>query len=161
MPSNPITSLRSDTRRELAARLGRESHDGLALAENPQDNPICCLRIDRTVPCVSLVWKGYATSTQLRFVLESVLEMLSEFGLSKVLGDDTALAMINDEDRRWIAEDWMPRAHAAGLRAAASMRPRSYFGRLSLSTLLEQAPRQILLNSFDDLAEAQRWLTEL
>jgi thiamine monophosphate kinase len=68
------------------------------------------MSLDKSVPCIAITWKQYATSTQLRFVHENVLQMLMRQRVSKILGDDTALPTIHAEDRVWITEDWMPRA---------------------------------------------------
>jgi len=70
--------------------------------------------IDENIPAIVVLWKGYATGTQLRFVHENILDQLRKHGMSKVLGDDTGLPTIHAEDQSWIVENWMPRAIAAG-----------------------------------------------
>jgi len=128
------------------------------LAENLADNPICAVTVDASIPCIVLVWKRYATSAQLRFIQESALRLLRENALHKILGDDTALPTIHGDDRSWIAENWMPRAIAAGLRAVASKSPLAHFGRVSVDAVLSVAPAPLIWRSFDDMAAARRWL---
>jgi hypothetical protein len=99
--------------------LKKESGDSLKLLRDVKNSPICSISFDDTVPCISVVWKQYATSTQLRFVHETILHMLGKYRVSKVLGDDTALPTIHADDQTWITRNWMPRAIAAGLKAAA------------------------------------------
>ena len=53
-----------------------ESIDGIEVARNPQDNPICRLSYDESLGCIEVVWRKYATSAQLRFLHEVILEML-------------------------------------------------------------------------------------
>jgi hypothetical protein len=142
----------------LRRRIEAESNDSLRLLDNPLDNPICSLSLDQSVPCIAVIWKQYATSTQLRFIHEAILDLLQRHRITKILGDDSALPMIHAEDQSWITENWMPRAIVAGLRAAASKRSSSYFGKLSIANVRSGAPTGLTLRVFDDMAEARRWL---
>jgi hypothetical protein len=151
----------TESLKDLRSRLEKESSDSLKLLEDLNDNPICAVSLDETVPCIKVIWKQYATSTQLRFVHESIVHMLERHGINKVLGDDTALPTIHSEDQVWIAENWMPRAVSAGLRAAASKSPASYFCQISIETIQSVAPPELALRSFDDMSAARQWLKSL
>lgn len=142
----------------LRVRLEAESTDGLKLLESLKDNPICSISYDAQVPCIVVVWKRYATSTQLRFIHESIKDLLEAHGVTKILGDDTAIPTIHAADQAWIAENWMPRAIRAGLRAIASKSPTSYFGKLSISSIQAVAPGNLVFRSFDAMDDARRWL---
>lgn len=142
----------------LRLQLRTESNDGLSLTKDLRDNPICAVEVDQTVPCVTVVWKRYSTSTQLRFVHEYILRVLKSHRMKAVLGDDTALPTIHAEDQRWLIEDWLPRAHAAGLEAAASKRPHAYFGKLAISAVHTAAPAGVKLRSFETIEDARDWL---
>ena len=54
------------------------------------NNPICSIFLDGNVPCITVSWKRYATSTQYRYVHESLIPLLSKYQVSKILYDDTA-----------------------------------------------------------------------
>ncbi len=144
--------------RQLREQLRAESGDGAALIDNLKDNPVCTVDVDREVPCVSVVWKRYATSTQLRYVHEQLLAVLSGCGGMAVLGDDTSLPTIHAEDQRWIAEDWLPRARAAGLRLIANKKPQAHWGRLAIHAVQKLAPPGIEFRSFDEIEAARNWL---
>jgi hypothetical protein len=146
---------------QLRNRLQAESSDGLELLNNPTSNPICSVTLDDSVPCITVTWKQYATSTQLRFIHENLLQMLTRHRVSRILGDDTALPTIHAEDRVWITENWMPRARAAGLVAAASKRPDAYFGQLAVENVQSVAPTGVTLRSFDKLEDAREWLRKV
>jgi hypothetical protein len=146
---------------QLQRRLEVESGDSIKLSRDIEDNPICSISIEHSVPCVVVVWQQYATSTQVRFIHESVLRLLRERRIRKILGDDTGLATIYADDRRWIVENWMPRAVAAGLRAVASTSPKGYFGQLSVTNIRCGAPSDILFGTFDEIEEARRWLKDV
>lgn len=149
-----------ETRRlqQLRGCLLTGSTDGIALANNLADNPICSVSFDADVPCIVVKWKGYATSVQIRYVHECILSLLVKHKVDKILGDDTALRTIHAENQIWIAEDWMPRAMAAGLRAAAGKYSDWYFANVSIGNIRARAPAGLALRAFEDLAEARRWL---
>jgi hypothetical protein len=146
----------------LRILLEAETSDSIRLLENIKDNPICSVYIDQSVPCVVVSWRRYATSTQLRYIHETILHMLERHGATKVLGDDTSLPTIHEEDQRWIVENWIPRAIAAGLKVAASKKPASHFGRISVdnirAVIRSIAAENLLIRAFDDIDAARRWL---
>lgn len=153
-----IDSPQTDRLRLLRARLESESNDSLKLLKDFTDNPICSVSVDESVPCIVIIWKQYATSTQLRFIHESVLGLLEKHRVTKILGDDTLLPTIHTEDQTWITENWMPRAMAAGLRFACSKTPDSHFGKISVRSVQSVAPRGLVVRAFENLNEAKSWL---
>lgn len=158
MPENKRNREQSESLKELRGRLEAESNDGLKLLRNIKDNPICSLSFDNTIPCIVVTWKQYATSTQLRFIHENIILLLETHRASKILGLDTALPTIHNEDQTWIVENWMPRAIAAGLKATASKNPSSYFCKVSIDAIQAVRPAGLAFRSFDDTAEARQWL---
>jgi hypothetical protein len=131
-----------------------------ALLADLQDNPVCTVRFDPDVPCVTVIWKRPATSAQLRFVGERLVELIRQHKVAKMLGDDTALPSIDPEDQEWLADDWAPRAAAAGLKVAANKSPESYLGRLSVERF-KQRQRQLTIRSFEHFEQARRWLKDV
>ncbi|MEJ0069873.1 MAG: hypothetical protein WDO24_15430 [Pseudomonadota bacterium] len=142
----------------LRIELAAESADSRALVDDLQNNPVCSVSVEEAVPCVLVVWHRYATSAQLRFVHETIIELLTRHGLSKVLGDDTQLSALPAEDQRWIRDDWLPRAVAAGLKTAASKRSSHHFGQVALEALQTKLRGKLLINTFDDFQAARQWL---
>jgi hypothetical protein len=120
-------------------------------------NPVCSVLFDADLPCLTVIWKRQASSAQLRCLHERLIELLREYKVNKLLGDDTALPSIDPEDQVWIAQDWLPRAVAAGLKLAANKSPEAYFGRLAVETI--KASQSLLaMRSFEHFEEAPRWL---
>jgi hypothetical protein len=134
------------------------SGDGRALAENLEDNPICTVSCDPSVPCLVVRWKRYATSAQIRYIHECLIRLIKRHRVSKILGDDSDLVSIASIDQHWIVGDWMPRAMAAGLRAAASIKPRAHFGQASVNRILSFLPAGLAIQSFENWREARDWL---
>jgi hypothetical protein len=123
----------NDHVRALREKLRQDTRDSFQLLANFWDNPICSIIHDEAHHCVIVVWKQYATQIQLRYIHENLLTLICKHRVYKILGDDTALPAIPSEDRFWIIDDWFPRAVECGLRFAASKRPASHFGKLSVS----------------------------
>ncbi len=144
--------------RNLVRRLMTDSIDSAELVASPVDNPICAVQVDESIPCVTVVWKRYASSIQLRFVHEKILGLLRQHGLRAVLGDDKALPTLHPEDQRWILEDWLPRAKQAGLIAAASRRPVSHWAQIAIESLQAALSEHVEVQSFDDWGDARAWL---
>lgn len=158
MPIPPNQPEDDEALERLRKQLRAGSDDGLKLIRNLTDNPICALGVDESLSCVTVVWKRYATSTQLRFIHENILHLLKSRRLTGVLGDYTALPTIHAEDQRWIIEDWFPRAQATGLKAAASKWPVAYFGKRAVDAMQIAAPAGVELRSFEKLGDAREWL---
>ncbi len=148
----------SDHLRALRERLRQDTRDSFQLLSNFWDNPICTIIHDEARHCIMVVWKQYATQIQLRYIHENLLTLICKHRVDKILGDDTALLAIPSEDRFWIIDEWFPRAQQCGLRFAASKKPVSYFGKLSISQIQSAAPAGIECRSFEQLHEAKEWL---
>lgn len=143
---------------QLRAAVAAESYDGSQMVMNVADNPVCSILLNPTVPCLLLCWRKSATSLQLRFALEHVLEILEAARLDKIIGDDGGILSFSAADQEWIVRNWMPRAMRAGLRAIATAIPFSYSGRLALEPIHASVPAGLALQSFESVDEAKRWL---
>lgn len=143
---------------KLMRAVESESVDGAELLRNPKDNPICRLSYDDSARCVTVIWRKYATSLQLQFVHEILLQMLRQHGARKILGDDTDLPVVHAEDQKWIVEDWLPRAKDAGLEAVASALSHTFFGKLSIASVQFRLAKEIAVRPFPNVHLAHAWL---
>jgi len=143
---------------ELRAIVKAQSSDGLALVTDLENNPICSIKLDRDARCIFIEWKQYATSAQLRFIHEHIIDLLIRHQITKVLGDDTALPTIHPDDQKWIVENWLPRAKAAGLKTAASKMPATHFGKIAVESIQLFVMPRILIRAFDNIEDARNWL---
>jgi hypothetical protein len=138
-----------------------ESSDGCALTRDLENNPICTVSYDPDIPCLVVKWKQYATSTQLRYIHECLVRLIKTHRVSKILGDDMDLVSIAAIDHNWIVHNWMPRAIAAGLKSAASIKPRAHFGQISVDRILSIVPVGLAIQSFDNFEAARNWLRNI
>jgi hypothetical protein len=159
VPDQPTDLQRqADLVTALARRIETESADGGNPLADLRENPICSLTIDREIPCLFVDWRGYATSAQIRYVHESMILLFWRYGIGKVLVDNTNLRMFGAEDQAWAADDWLPRAAAAGYRVGAITRSRSYFAEQALESVVQAAAGTVTLRFFDNRDEARTWL---
>lgn len=131
---------------------------GPALVQNIEDNPICAVSYDAAVPCLFVQWRGRAKSAHIRYIHEHLLRLIEKHRVSKILGDDAALVAIPAVDEQWIVSDWMPRAMAAGLKAAASKRPERHTAWASVKRIQTAVPDGLSCRTFETLGEAKKWL---
>jgi SpoIIAA-like len=130
------------------------------MADPPDPAFECTVGYDADVPCVVMTWKGYGTSREFRAANERVLRAISEHKATKVLGDIKDFVLIGSDDQNWLTSDWIPRATAAGLRAAALITPTFYFNRVAVESVGQRLDRQALtLLFFDSRDAARQWLS--
>jgi hypothetical protein len=118
----------------------------------------CSVSYDADVPCVVMTWTGYAPGAPFRAANEAVLERIAKERATKILGDIEAVQITSAADQRWLAEDWLPRAAAAGLRHAALVTPAFELDHAPVRLIGESLPRQFELEYFDDVEVAREWL---
>jgi hypothetical protein len=120
---------------------------------------VCTVRHDAEVPCVVMIWRGYATSAEFRAANERVLSVLAETRSTKLLGDVSHFVLIGMEDQAWLNTNWIPRAMAAGLRHVALIQPTYYFNKVAVETVGKNLdPERLSLSYFGDIASARDWL---
>lgn len=125
----------------------------------------CAIDYDIDVPCVCMLWKGYATSAQFRAANERVLETIRERNATRLLGDAKDFILIGAEDQTWLASNWIPRALQAGVRRIALVMPRFYFNRVAVDTVTQRlsgefARNLVRIEYFDQREPARDWLAE-
>jgi hypothetical protein len=109
---------------------------------------------------VLVEWKAWANSSEYRSAHETVLVALRENHSSRNLIDATDAKVVAGDDQRWLIEDWMPRAEAAGRRSTAIVMPKSALGR-TISENIDKNPRSSLIKVayFQTMEEAAAWLS--
>jgi hypothetical protein len=125
----------------------------------------CAIDYDGQVPCISMIWKGYATTAQFRAANERVLTAITQCNASKLLGDAKDFVLIGADDQMWLASNWIPRALQAGVRKIALVMPRFYFNRVAVDTVTQRlsgefARNLVRIEYFDSRDAARNWLAE-
>lgn len=124
------------------------------------DMPYVLIQWDGGGPWVYVKWKAWADSSEYRAAQELVIVALRENRASRNLIDSTDRRVISADDQKWLVENWMPRAQAAGRRWTAIVLPSSPLGR-TIAENIDRYPRSklITVEHFETVEEAAAWLS--
>ena len=123
----------------------------------------CVVEYDVEVPCVSMIWKGYATSAQFREANERVLHEIQQRRSSKLLSDAKEFVLIGATDQNWLSSNWIPRVLQSGVRKIALVMPRFYFNRVAVDAVTQRLAQNVAddlvsIEYFENHDAARTWL---
>lgn len=114
---------------------------------------------DATLRAVHIQAQGWANTTEGRAVLEAAIRALTEHQASRFLYDGLNMKVIKQDDQEWIAQDWLPRALAAGLRHTAMVIPKSGLAMMNVDDITASVPdNEIDVRYFTTVGKAREWL---
>jgi hypothetical protein len=124
----------------------------------------CIVEYDIDVPCVSMIWKGYATTAQFREANERVLQEIQQRRSSKLLSDAQEFVLIGATDQNWLSSNWIPRVLQAGVRKIALVMPRFYFNRVAVDAVTQRLAQNVAddlvsIEYFESREAARTWLS--
>lgn len=103
-------------------------------------------------------WRGFQSYDVVIDSCEKVLDVVLETGCSKMLNDNTQIEGIWSGAAKWVAQDWFPRMHAAGLDRFAWVYPPSTFSRQSANKALQFMDDHSFIRTFNNIEAASDWL---
>ena len=123
------------------------------------DQPYVLIRWDGEGQWVYVKWKAWANSTEYRAAQEVVILALRDNHASRNLVDSTDSRVVSDADQKWLVENWMARAEAAGRRWTAVVLPKSALGR-TIEENIDKHPRSdwTKVEHFETVDDAAAWL---
>jgi len=118
------------------------------------------------VPCLIVAWYSFANSEQFRSLMNRGLELyIDEARRTRPLGwlaDTRHVSAIRAADQEWLANDWNPRAYAAGIEHVSFVVPETVFGQMAVNNYTGNAVASAAYSISPDqhrtLAEAKEWL---
>jgi hypothetical protein len=124
------------------------------------DTPYVLVSWDGDGPWVFVKWKAWANSSEFKAAQEVLLLAVRENRAYRVLIDSTDRKVIAEEDQKWLVENWMPRAAAAGRRWTAIVLPTSALGRTIAENIDKHPPSRLAtVEHFETVADAAAWLS--
>ena len=109
---------------------------------------------------VLVEWKDWADSQEYRAAHETILMAIRENHASKNLIDATHAKVVSESDQKWLIENWIPRAVAAGRRSTAVVMPKSALGRtISENIDKRTSASRTTVEYFETAADAAAWLS--
>ncbi len=124
------------------------------------ETPYVLVRWDGLGQWVYVQWKAWATSDEYRAAQEVVILALRENHASRNLIDATDSRVVSGEDQKWLVENWIPRAVAAGRRWTAIVLPQSALGR-TIQENIDSHPQsdRSKVEHFETVEDAAAWLS--
>jgi hypothetical protein len=103
-------------------------------------------------------WTGYISAED---VIEAVKRIIDTFGVnySKMLNDNSKGEGSWEEANSWLAQNWIPKAIAGGLKKFAFVVAQDVFSAMSseeLATIIPEAGFE--MRTFSELSDAEAWL---
>jgi len=106
-------------------------------------------------------WTEYVTGEEFRASLNSLHEAIAERGVTKYLVDTRSITAHDDADKRWLAEEWIPRLVEDGVRYGAGVYPDSVIAEMDMEKIESQVnsvAEEYTFRTFGDPKEARDWL---
>lgn len=103
-------------------------------------------------------WIGYQTEGTVMAGCEKMLEALQQFGLVKVLNDNSHVLGIWTPAAHWVGTNWFPRMEAAGLKYFAWIYSPSRLSQVSTNESISSTPLPHLIQTFYNIEEGKTWL---
>jgi len=124
------------------------------------DTPYVLVRWDADGPWVYVKWKAWANSSEYKAAQEVIILALRENHASRNLIDSTDRRVVSDDDQKWLVQNWMPRAAAAGRRWTAIVMPKSALGR-TIAENIDNSGRskRNAIEHFETVEDAAAWLS--
>jgi hypothetical protein len=116
---------------------------------------------DEESSAVYIDWRSWADPTEFGLLLEAGIRALAEHHGSRCLADCRNMKAVKPSDQEWIDRNWIPRAHAAGLRRMAVIVPYSGISRMHVDDILGSIPgSELEVQYFGTVESATDWLAQ-
>ncbi len=97
-----------------------------------------------------------------REACEFALQLMIEKKVYKMIADNSKVPIVMHENRKWLTEDWFPRAIAAGFRYSAVVVPDNEFVKFTIKEIdqdLHNTP--FTIQYFTNVEDAKAWLAKI
>ena len=106
-------------------------------------------------------WKGFASSSVLRDILDKLKQIYAQHEIYYALGDNRHLKVIRPADQEYINNEWLPEVLKKNqLRKSATIESEDVFGKISTDNILRAADKYINFDTafFNNFEAAVNWL---
>jgi len=108
-----------------------------------------------------LNWKGFHNLNTVKDSGQKILDFMKDTGCNAILNNNLEVLGSWEDAMDWVAKEWFPMMHAAGLQYFAWIYSPSTFSKLSTSYTIALMEMNICLKEFDDKEEALVWLMDV
>ena len=125
------------------------------------ENEAAILHVYPEQNLAATIWKGFASSSVLREILDKVKQMYAQYPIHYSISDNRKLKVIRPADMEYINNEWLPEVlSTAQLKKSATIESEDIFGKISTDNILRAADKYITFDIafFESLEEASKWL---
>lgn len=124
------------------------------------DTPYVTLEWNEPDRYAQITWKGFVVGSDYRQTLATMLDLLAEKRVRRMLCDLRSMKVVSAEDQEWAQVHYMPKLAASPLAWCAVIMPQSTLARISLRHISAGAgpSHKHISEYFDDLEKAREWL---
>jgi len=106
------------------------------------------------------VYKGFLKFEDFQDISNQSLVLLKQYRTHKLLVDTSKFKVMPPQNRKWIQEEWFPKAIQLGLKKMAFITPENIFGEVTMKETNEKVEGEVPidLKYFISVHDAERWL---
>jgi len=126
------------------------------------------LEYDPAVPAIVATFNGFMSSEQFRDFLNKglgyLIEKKKKHGKILWLADTTKHVVQPDQDTKWVADEWNPRALKEGIQHVAFVLPENVFGNISIKKYANNSEKKndgMVVQMFGNIESAKNWFRNL
>lgn len=116
---------------------------------------------DDDIEAVIYTWTDFASGERFREGANMILEYFRNNDVSKLIVDTSGINAHDDEDQKWLQEEWTPEMLEAGMECSCVVYPESAIAQMDRDRMQEQLddfPYDALWT--DSMEEAREWTRE-
>ncbi len=123
------------------------------------ERPYVTIHWDKVNNVVIAEWKDFVMGDNAREALDVGLNQVIKTGATRWLSDTRKLGVLTEPDKKWVVNDWFPRALGAGLNLMATVLSEKSVAQLGVSKIMKKAATdQLQQANFETVEDAHEWL---
>ena len=120
----------------------------------------CDAFYNETLNAVQTKWNAiFVKGEPFRNILNQIIRAFEEHHASTVIADAREMKIITEADRKWIVDDWYPRALAAGFRCQALIVSKDSFNEQAIKLIVSKYNNEVVKTRYFIAPEdAEEWV---
>lgn len=106
-------------------------------------------------------WKGFASTEELRKLLDEALNLLENYTIHYWLNDNRLMKVVRPADQEFVVNEWLPKyLQKSVIKKSVTIESEDIFSKMSSESMLRQADKMIPFDmaTFKTYKEAISWL---
>lgn len=131
------------------------------MARARQETDLYTMEYDEEIDAVVFTWEEFSTGERFRSGADDLLEFIREQDARKLIVHTAGIKAHNDDDERWLQEEWIPRMVEAGIEYSANVHRESVISEMDMEEFVQEIEDMGFTTMMtDDITEAREWIAE-